>query len=315
MSLFEILAKALNISLINAAIRIATPILFAALCASITQNAGILLIGTEGIMLMGAFIAVAFGYLTGSWILGVLAAMLCGMLVAGILAVGKIRYNASMPAICTGMNMFALYFTRFLLQSVFHISGTLADPRIPSIPVINFGFLPEGSVLATIFNGFCYTDWFAFIAVILLSFFLYKTPVGLRLRAVGYHPMAAETAGINVKRIQYFAILFAGAVGGLAGAHLSLGYSTMFVQNMTNGRGFMGIAAMFFGNATPGGAIIGSLIFGFFEALGNRMQPYGIPSAIMLALPYMIVLIVLVVSVIARVKKEQREKSSLHAKG
>ena len=169
-------------------------------------------------------------------------------------------------------------------------------------------------MLATIFNGFCYTDWFAFIAVILLSFFLYKTPVGLRLRAVGYHPMAAETAGINVKRIQYFAILFAGAVGGLAGAHLSLGYSTMFVQNMTNGRGFMGIAAMFFGNATPSGAIIGSLIFGFFEALGNRMQPYGIPSAIMLALPYMIVLIVLVVSVIARVKKEQREKSSLHAK-
>lgn len=315
MSLFEILAKVLNISLINAAIRIATPILFAALCASITQNAGILLIGTEGIMLMGAFIAVAIGYATGSWVLGVLAAILCGVLVAGVLAVGKIKYNASMPAICTGMNMFALYFTRFLLQAIFNVSGTLADARVPSIPLVNFSFLPEGSVAASLLNGFCYTDWFAFIAVALLSFFLYKTPLGLRLRAVGHHPMAAETAGINVKKIQYFSIMFAGAVGGLAGAHLSLGYSTMFVQNMTNGRGFMGIAAMFFGNATPGGSILGSLIFGFFEALGNRMQPYGIPAAWMLALPYIIVLLVLVVSTIVRLRNEQREKSSLHVKG
>lgn len=149
------------------------------------------------------------------------------------------------------------------------------------------------------------------IMVLVLSFLLYRTVWGLRLRSVGRFPMAAETAGINVNKMKYQVMIISGILGGMAGAHLSIGYSQMFIENMTNGRGFMGVAAMFFGGANPIFAWIGSLLFGFVDSIGGRLQAYGWPSQFVLMLPYIITVAVLAISLWRKARKEQKRKSSL----
>ena len=218
--------KIFNASLIYATFRSATPIIFAALCAAITQQANILNIGTEGIMLVGAFTAVAVSYFTGSWLLGIIAAMIAGAVIAMIMAVGHIRYNSEICAIGMGINLLALALTKFMVNAIFHSTGSFSSPDIKAIPRVSLGFLDNLPVVGDLFNNWCVTEWFAIVLIILLQFFFYKTVWGLRLRAVGQFPEAAKTAGIKVNAIKYQAMLLSGLIGGLAGAHLSLGYST-----------------------------------------------------------------------------------------
>jgi simple sugar transport system permease protein len=304
----EILANVFSPSLFYASLRASTPIMYAGLCAAMTQQAGILNLGTEGIMLMGAFLAVAFGYLTESWLWGVFAAMAGGMIIAGWLAVANLRYRAFMPAVCTGMNLFVLAFTRFLLESLFKVQGTFISPRIPAIPRIKFDTIP---VLSEYCNNWCLTEWLALLIVPLVWFVIFKTTWGLRVRSVGKMELAAQTAGINVDSYKYQAILASGLLGGLAGAHLSLGYSNMFVQGMTNNRGFMGVAAMWFGGAHPVYTVLGAYIFGFFDSTGSRLQPYGFPSQFVLAIPYFITVVILAIVMAVQLRREKRQKSSL----
>ena len=215
--------KIFNASLIYATFRSATPIIFAALCAAITQQANILNIGTEGIMLVGAFTAVAVSYFTGSWLLGIIAAMIAGAVIAMIMAVGHIRYNSEICAIGMGINLLALALTKFMVNAIFHSTGSFSSPDIKAIPRVSLGFLDNLPVVGDLFNNWCVTEWFAIVLIILLQFFFYKTVWGLRLRAVGQFPEAAKTAGIKVNAIKYQAMLLSGLIGGLAGAHLSLG--------------------------------------------------------------------------------------------
>ena len=150
------------------------------------------------------------------------------------------------------------------------------------------------------------------VLIILLQFFFYKTVWGLRLRAVGQFPEAAKTAGIKVNAIKYQAMLLSGLIGGLAGAHLSLGYSTQFIENMTNNRGFMGVAAMYFGGANPVLTTLGCLLFGFSDSVGARLQAYGIPSQFVLMMPYIVTIAVLAISMIAKISANKKRESSLH---
>lgn len=301
-------------SLIYATFRSATPIIYAALCASITQQANILNIGTEGIMLVGAFAAVAVSYLTGSWILGVVVAMLAGMLMSLIIAVGHIRYGADNCAIGMGINLFAIAITKFLLNSVLGKTGTFTDPNLSGIPKITIPFLSDSYFFNAVFNNWSLTEWFVILLIVLISFLFYKTPWGLRLRAVGQLPSAAQTAGINVSSMKYQAIIIAGLIGGLAGAHLSLGYSKMFTESMTNGRGFMGVAAMYFGAADPVRTTLGCLVFGLSDSIGAKLQPFGVPSQIILLMPYMVTILVLWASIAVKNSQEKRRKSSLALK-
>ena len=293
--------KIFNASLIYATFRSATPIIFAALCAAITQQANILNIGTEGIMLVGAFTAVAVSFFTGSWLLGILAAMIAGAVIAMIMAVGHIRYNSEICAIGMGINMLALAITKFMVNAIFHSTGSFSSPDIKAIPVVG-----------DLFNNWCVTEWFAIVLIILLQFFFYKTVWGLRLRAVGQFPEAAKTAGIKVNAVKYQAMLLSGLIGGLAGAHLSLGYSTQFIENMTNNRGFMGVAAMYFGGANPVLTTLGCLLFGFSDSVGARLQAYGIPSQFVLMMPYIVTIAVLAISMIAKISANKKRESSLH---
>lgn len=301
----------INVSLIYATFRASTPIIYAALCAAITQQANILNIGTEGIMLMGAFTAVVVSYTTGSWVLGVLVAMLGGMFMAWIIAVGHIKYRADNCAIGMGVNLLAIALTKYLLNALLGQQGSFSDPKIAGIPRIHISFLEKVPFLDEIFNDWCITEWLVIVLVVVVWFVFYKTVWGLRLRAVGKFELAAQTAGINVNSMKYQAILIAGLIGGMAGAHLSLGYSNLFRENMTNNRGFMGIAAMNFGNANPVFTAIGCLIFGFSDSVGARVQAYGVPSQIVLLMPYIITILVLVISLISKKITEDKKKSSL----
>ena len=308
------LSKIFNVSLIYATFRSATPIIYAALCAAITQQADILNIGTEGIMLIGAFMAVAVSFLTGSWILGVLAAMITGLLIAMIMAVGSIKFKADICAIGMGINMFALAITKFLLNAWLGQSGTFMSPDIKSIPQLNIPLIADIPIIGEIFNSWYITEWFVLFLIAALWFVFYKTVWGLRLRAVGRMPMAAQTAGINVNMMKYQAIAISGLVGGLAGAHLSLGYSTMFIENMTSSRGFMGVAAMYFGGAHPVLTALGCLVFGFSDSVGARLQANGVPSQLVLMMPYVVPVVVLAISMATKMSAEKKRKSSLNVK-
>ena len=288
----------INVSLIYATFRASTPIIYAALCAAITQQANILNIGTEGIMLMGAFTAV-------------LVAMLGGMFMAWIIAVGHIKYRADNCAIGMGVNLLAIALTKYLLNALLGQQGSFSNPKIIGIPRIHISFLEKVPFLDEIFNNWCITEWLVIVLVVVVWFVFYKTVWGLRLRAVGKFELAAQTAGINVNSMKYQAILIAGLIGGMAGAHLSLGYSNLFRENMTNNRGFMGIAAMNFGNANPIFTAIGCLIFGFSDSVGARVQAYGVPSQIVLLMPYIITILVLVISLVSKKITEDKKKSSL----
>jgi len=309
--IMENIDKIFNLSLIYATLRSATPIIFAALCAAITQQANILNIGTEGIMLVGAFTAVSFSYLTGSWVVGILAAMLAGLVIASIMAVGHIKYSADICAIGMGINILALALTKFLLKILFDINGSFSDPRIIGIPKVHFGFLDNIPVLNQLLNNWSIMEWFAIVLIVVLQFLFYKTVWGLRLRAVGQFPLAAQTAGIKVSKVQYQAMLISGLIGGLAGAHLSLGYSTQFMENMTNNRGFMGVAAMYFGGANPVLTALGCLLFGFADSIGARLQAYGIPSQFVLMMPYIVTIMVLSISLYLKYKNNKKKESAV----
>lgn len=310
-AVIENIDKIFNLSLIYATFRSATPIIFAALCAALTQQANILNIGTEGIMLVGAFTAVCVSYMSGSWALGVLAAMIGGAFIASIMAVGHIKFNADICAIGMGINLLALAITKLLLNVVFGVNGTFSDPAIKPIPNVHLAFLDDVPVLDQIFNNWSVTEWFAIILIIALQFLFYKTVWGLRLRAVGQFAMAAQTAGIKVTQVKYQAMLISGLVGGLAGAHLSLGYSTQFVEGMTNNRGFMGVAAMYFGAANPVLTALGCLLFGFSDSVGARMQAYGVPSQFVLMMPYIVTIMVLSITLFIKYRNNRRKESAI----
>lgn len=311
-AIFANLDKIINLSLIYATFRSATPIIFAALCAAITQQANILNVGTEGIMLVGAFTAVAVSYFTGSWVIGVLAAMLAGVVIAMIIGIGHIKYGADNCAIGMGVNMLALAITKFLLNVVFGMNGSFSSPDIDPIPRVELAFLKDVPVLGDIFCNWSVMEWFVIVLIIFLQFLFYKTVWGLRLRAVGQFPEAAKTAGINVNKVKYQAVAFAGVIGSLAGAHLSLGYSTQFVENMTSNRGFMGVAAMYFGGANPVLTSVGCLLFGFADSVGARLQAYGIPSQFVLMMPYIVTIAVLAVSMAVKISATKKRQSSLN---
>lgn len=301
----------LDFTLIYATIRSATPILFAALAAVITQQADIINIGTEGIMLTGAFTAVCISFYTGSWLLALIVSMVAGVLIALIMAVASIKYKADICAIGTAINIFALAITKFGIKQFLGTTGTFTNPDITTIPRLHINAFSGNKYLDGLFNNWSLMEILGILMVALLWFLLYRTVWGLRLRSVGRFPMAAETAGINVNKMKYEVMILSGILGGMAGAHLSIGYSKMFTENMTNGRGFMGVAAMFFGGANPVIAWIGCLLFGFTDSLGARLQAYGWPSQFVLMLPYVITIAVLTVSLWRKGIRTRKLKSSL----
>ena len=291
-------------ALLGAMLRYATPLTFAAIGGMFSERSGVVNIGLEGMMLIGAFFAVWGADKTGSWQLGLLIAMASGVALALVHAIFAIHLRADQIVVGTGINFLALGVTGYLFVDIYGSEGTPTD--IPEIWTPHLGFLgsiPDiqlgsvefgGTFFEQIFGDLDLMIWLSFALLILSYVVMFKTPIGLRIRSVGEHPRAADTVGISVYGVRYAAVLVSGALAALGGAYLSLSLG-LFDQNMTGGRGFIAIAALIFGNWRPFGAFAACLLFGFSSALADRLPEYfeqGSSTPLLFnALPYVLTLI------------------------
>jgi simple sugar transport system permease protein len=296
-----------NLTLLQNTIRTATPLILAALGGLLTMHAGILNIGMEGMILIGAFFGVLGSYFFQSALMGVLVAVVSGVLIGLLFGVFVIDLKSDEFIIGIAINIFAGGLTIFLLRSIFGVKGAFSSPDIMPLPDVSLPLIDKIPVLDTILNNhsvFVYLSW---IFVILVYIFLYKTPYGFWLRASGEHPESLETAGISPKKMKYLSSILCGIFCGMAGAHLSLGYLTLFTENMSAGRGFISLAAIIFGSANPINTFGASLLFGFFDALGIRLQGVGIPSQFTQMIPYVVTVVALLIVVQRKTKGKVSE--------
>lgn len=294
--------------LFHATIRSATPIILAVVAAIISKQANIFNIAVEGIMLFGALVAISVSAATGSWVAAVIAAILTGVLISAVIGTAHLKFKANILVLGFATNALALGGTRFMMQRWYGIVGSYAPMEAVPLPRFYLDFLSSNPVLESFFSGYTLFEFLGFGFIFALWFVLYKTKTGLRLRSVGLNEAAAETAGINVERTKFIAILVSGAFAGIAGSHLSLGYTRMFVEGMSNGRGFMANAAMNFGGGNPASALVASLLFGFAESIGLRLQATGLPGQFMLMIPYLVTILILTISMMRQTAVVKQEK-------
>ena len=286
------LLSVINVGLFAAAIRMATPIVYASLGGIFSERVGIINIGLEGMMLASAFTGVAVSHYTANPWLGVLAAVLMGGLIALFHAVLTVKFAGNQIVSGTGINIFAMGFTAYMSQVIWGSRG--ASDSVPGIEDISIPLLVDIPVIGEIVGTHSPLVYFMVLVTVLSYIVLFRTPLGLRIRAVGEHPTAAETAGIDVFRIKYLCVTVSGMLAGLGGAFLSLCHLNLFARGMTGGRGFIAMAAMIFGKWMPFGAFGASLLFGLADALQMRLQALGIlPSQIILTIPYLLTVAVL----------------------
>jgi simple sugar transport system permease protein len=283
-----------DISILQSMLRMATPVMLAAMGALVTGAAGIINIALEGMMLLAAFFAVVGSYYFGSVWAGVLVALLSGVVISTLFGIFSLKFRAHIILMGVAINAFAVALTVYLLRAMFNVAGAFSDPGIVGFKAIHIPIIKDIPVIGDLLSGYTpivYITWFLIIAMHIM---LYKTPLGVHLRAVGENPEATRTLGINVRAIRYFAVILSGVFSSLAGAYLSLGQLTMFTENMSANRGFMGLAANIFGMGTPFGAALASMLFGFADALAMRLQGWeSIPSQFVLMLPAVLTIFIL----------------------
>ena len=268
-------------------IRVATPILLASLGAVICTKAGVVNLGLEGIMLISALAGVLGSAFGGSLWIGLLTGLLASVAVSAVFAYFHLVLKANNVLCGTAVNTMASGLTVFVLQLATGEKGNSSSLKSFSFPNVDIPIIKDIPVLGGILSGHNALTYLALAMVVVIWFFLYKTPMGLRMRAVGENPDAASSVGQNVTGIRFLAILLCGVLTGLGGMYLSMGYLTMFVRDMTAGRGFIALAACSMGQATPVGALISSMIFAFFDGLSNILQVLKIPSEFIQMLPYL----------------------------
>lgn len=262
-------------ALLFSTIRLATPLVLAAIGGLYSERAGVINIALEGLMLAGAFTAASVTFYAHNPWVGMLGGMVAGMLVALVLAVACIRFKADQVVTGTGINILFLGLPAVLSGALFLSSGS--TPQIPQenlLPDLD-RLLPSFFPQWRVFTDVSVVSVLALIAVLVTFYVLYRTPFGLRLRAVGENPEAADAAGVSVNRIRYLGVILSGALAGIGGAYLSIGQSSLFTRNMTAGRGFIALAALIFGKWRPVQTMLACLLFGLADALTIQLQ--GVP--------------------------------------
>lgn len=276
----------LTLSLVFSTVRLATPLVWAAIGGLFSERAGVVNVALEGLMLAGAFTAAAVTFYAGSPWGGLLAAMAAGAAVAAILAVVCIRFQANEVVAGTGINLLFMGLPAVLSGALFLSSG--ATPQIPQEQLVPAP--GDVSVLSML----------ALALVLATVYVVYRTPFGLRLRAVGENPAAADAAGVRVLRIRYTAVILSGVLAGIGGAYLSIGQSSLFTRNMSAGRGFIALAALIFGKWRPVQTMLACVLFAFADAITIQMQgvvklPSGedVPVQFVQMIPYVVTIVVL----------------------
>jgi general nucleoside transport system permease protein len=268
-----------------------TPLIFAGIGGVFSERSGVVNIGLEGMMLMGAFFGVYGADKGGSWVIGILTAMLAGGLLALVHAYFSIHLRADQIVSGVAINFLALGITGYFFFQLYH--GQDVPTGISSIPNIPIPFIENMRFLGPAFGDLNLMVWLSFLLVIVSYIVIFKTPIGLRIRACGEHPRAADTVGVNVYRVRYGSVVLSGVLASLGGAYLSIGFGAgSFTDNMTAGRGFIALAAMIFGAWRPLGTFYAALLFGFATALAYRLPVYsGSAATLFQTLPYILTLI------------------------
>jgi simple sugar transport system permease protein len=278
-------------SLIASMFVFSTPLVFAGIGGVFSERSGVVNIGLEGMMLMGAFWGVYGADKGGSWVVGLLAAILAGGALALVHAVFAIHLRADQIVGGTAVNFLALGITGYFFFQLYH--GEDVPVGISTIPDVKIPGLEGTKFLGPAIGDLNLMVWLSFLLVLVSWLVIFKTPIGLRIRACGEHPRAADTVGINVYAIRYGAVILSGMLAALGGAYLSIGFGGgSFNDNMTAGRGFIALAAMIFGNWRPLGTFYAALLFGFSTALAYRLPVYSSTAATLFqALPYVLTII------------------------
>lgn len=293
-----------NIGLFQNTLRTATPVILAGLGILMTDHVGIMNIGMDGMMLVGAFAAVVGSYFTGSWVVGLALAIMVGLLLGLFFGVFVIRFKSDEFIIGVALNIFAGALTVFLLRTIFGIKGS--SPNVNGLPVIRIPGLDSIPIIGPLLNGNTLLVYVSWLMIYLCWLFIYRTPKGFWMRAAGEHPQSLRSAGVSPERMKYLASLLCGLFAGLAGAHMSMGYLTMFSENMTASRGFIAVACVIFGASNPPKVFMAALLFGFIDALGMRLQSVGVSSNLTAMAPYVVTVVMMVVVVLRSQSKKKR---------
>jgi general nucleoside transport system permease protein len=277
-------------ALLAATLRYATPLLFAALGGLFSERSGVVNIALEGMMLMGAFFGVWGADVTGTWVGGLVIAMIAGGLLAFIHAFFAISLRADQIVSGTALNFLALGITGYAFVDIYGKNGT--PESLPAVPDVTLPGIKDIPFVGDVIGSMNLLVWLGLITAVLTWAVVFRTPAGLRLRSAGENPRAAETAGLSPVRIRYAAVTISGTLAALGGAYLSIGFVHSFTQNMTAGRGFIALAALIFGRWRPGGAFAATLLFGFGSALAQRLPVFSESAATLFqGLPYVLTLI------------------------
>ncbi len=286
----ELLGLLFSADVLSAGVRLSTPLLFAALGETVSERAGVLNIGLEGMMLAGCLAGFLAAYFSGSVYVGLLAAMAAGGGVAFLHALVCLTFGANQIVSGIAINLLMLGLTAVLNRAILGITSVPA--RITSFAPIRIPVLSDIPFLGQVLFQHTALTYLALALVPAMAFLLFKTTWGLQIRSVGENPRAADTVAIRVNRTRYVCTVVAGAFAGLGGAALSLGQLNLFVENMTAGRGFIALAAVIFGRWNPAGVLVACMLFGVADALQLRLQAFdiGIPYQLLVILPYVLTL-------------------------
>ncbi len=295
----------------HSVLRVSTPLIFAGMAAVVSEKAGVVNIGIEGMMLSAALAGVVFSAWSQSAIVGLLGAILISMLMALILAYFSLNLKTHNILSGLSVNIIAKGGTVFALFMITGDKGASTALKSVSFPKWDIPFIKDIPILGEIISGQNVLTYLAFIFVALFSVFIYRTQTGLRIRAVGENEHAVTSVGIDVRRVRYTALLISGVCAGFAGAFLSMGYMNSFTANMTSGRGFIALAASSMGQVTPWGTCAAALLFGCADALSNSLQVLRVPAQFVQMIPYVVTLLgITIYSVQYAAKKNRKAKAS-----
>lgn len=286
--------------------RVTTPILLAALGAMITSRAGVVNIGLEGIMLFSALAGVVTSAWTQSAAVGLLAAILVGVLISALMAYVMLVLRSDITLTGFAVNALGSGCTVFLLYVICNDKGISSSLASKVLPKVNLPLIQNIPFVGKVLSGHNIMTYVAFLLIIVIYWLVNKTPLGLRIRAVGENPHAAESVGIKVTRIQLIAMLISGVLAGMAGAYMSMGYVSWFARDMMAGRGFIALAAQQLGQGTVVGSMLASLAFGAADSLANNLQALRLPSEFVQSIPYAVTIVGLVIYSASKKRREQR---------
>ena len=297
-------------------IKMATPLVFAALAALITRQAGMFNMGVEGMILCSALGAVIFAHYGNSVWIGLLGAIIIGLVTGMIIAFSSLTGKTDLYLTCIAINLMATGGTVFVMYLLTGEKSTTSGAfRAYAVPTIDIPLIKDIPVLGRIISGQSLLTYLAVLSVFLVWFLLRKTRIGLRIRAVGENPKAAESVGISVPKVGYISFAFCGVFAGLSGAFLSMSWVQFFMKNMANGRGYIGLSAQNMANGEPVGSALAALLFGFTDSLSITLKNQTtFPTEFLNMIPYLATIIAIIITSMIAINKRRRVEKGM-AKG